>query len=384
MHPIHVNARFLTQPRSGVQRYAEELLSALDGRLASDPDLAARIGPVTAWRPAGPARDPGWRAISLNALPGGRGHLWEQGALWRATRRGVLLGLGNSGPLAHRRQVLALHDTHLWDMPGAYTVRYRAWHRMLRPALAARAAALLAVSDHAATALAARLRVPRDRFVLVPNAAGHLRRVAPDPDALDRAGLTRGRYLLAVGNRSPNKNLVRLLAAHGLAGDVPPLVIVGGRVPGIATSHLPGGRALSLGRVDDATLRALYEHATGLVFPSLHEGFGIPPLEAMSLDCPVAAARSGALPEVLGAAPIWFDPLDAKSMAGSLRALTALTTAERTRHVRLGRARAAAYDWDSSAATLVEILLSLRAPRPARATATRPRTAGGAHADGAA
>ena len=314
---------------------------------------------MTAWHPKGGVRDPGWSAISRRPLGGGQGHLWEQGALWRATRRGTLLSLCNSGPLGHPRQVLALHDTHLWDMPSAFAPAYRAWHRLLRPALARRSAGLIAVSDHARGRLADRLNLPPSRFHLVPNAAGHLGTVAADPGTLDRAGLDPGGYILAVGNQSPNKNLVRLLAAHGLAGDVPPLVIVGGQVPGVTAAHLPGGRALTLGRVPDAELRALYENAAGFVFPSLHEGFGIPPLEAMALGSPVAAARSGGLPEVLGDAPIWFDPLDPRSMALALRALAGLGASQRARAVRAGRARAALYDWDKSADRLVHLLTGL-------------------------
>lgn len=82
---VFINARFLGQPLSGVQRYAREVLGALDQLLARDDALRASLGPVVALHP-GQVADPGWSQITLRPLRGGRGHLWEQGALARAAR----------------------------------------------------------------------------------------------------------------------------------------------------------------------------------------------------------------------------------------------------------------------------------------------------------
>ncbi|KUJ73198.1 hypothetical protein AVO45_15775 [Ruegeria marisrubri] len=359
---IYVNARFLTQPLSGVQRYARELLAALDRALAADPDLRRRLGPVVALHPAEPVADPGWTVIERRPVPDGNGHLWEQAALARAARDGVLLSLGNSGPLLHRRQVICFHDANVWLVPEAFSLRYRMLHRVLRPQLARRAAALITVSRYSASELAARLRVGTDRFSVIPNSAVHIRSVAPDASALQRHGLKRAGYLLTVGNRSSNKNISRLVAAHRLAGPaLPQLVIAGGAVPGLARAGDETG-ARFLGRVTDGELRALYEGAAGFVFPSLYEGFGIPPLEAMELGVPVLAARDSALPEVLGGAPIWFDPRDEVDMARALRNFAGLSTADRAAMVAAGRKRALAFTWEASAARLAKLLEQLQQP----------------------
>ena len=110
---LYINGRFLTQPVSGVQRYAHELLRALDQALVLSPGAQAMLGPVTVLAPTG-AVAPEWARLRLRHLRGGSGHVWEQGALGRATRDGVLLSLGNSGPLRHGRHVLALHDAHIF------------------------------------------------------------------------------------------------------------------------------------------------------------------------------------------------------------------------------------------------------------------------------
>lgn len=238
---------------------------------------------------------PGWQLLRLRHVPGGSGHLWEQGALWRASREGVLISLGNSGPPMHRAHVLCLHDANLWEIPDAYAARYRLGHRFLRPRLARRAAALLTVSHHSAKMLARRLSIDENRFRILPNSADHMLRLPPAPDVPARYGLTPGGYFLSVGNRSPNKNLRGLIAAHAACGTkVPPLVLVGGDVPGLVAEGVGDtGRVRALGRVPDCDLRGLYEGASAFVFSALHEGFGIPPLEAMRLKVPVICARSG-------------------------------------------------------------------------------------------
>lgn len=353
-----INARFLTQPLSGVQRYAQELLTALDRRLTSSEALRMRLGPVVALCPSGvPLRDPGWTTIRLRSLPGGRGHLWEQGALWQASRGHVLLSLGNSGPLLHRRHVLALHDGNLWRRPEGYARSYRMAHRLLRPLLARQAAALITVSRYSAWDLSQHLGVAVDHFHLIPNGAAHLQKVEAKPEILQRQGLRPGGYVLSVGNQSSNKNLARLVAAHAQGGAGRAiLVLVGGVAPGLGIAPCTGARLKRLGRVSDGELKALYQGAMAFAFPSLHEGFGIPPLEAMALGVPVLAARRAALPEILGAAPIWFDPLDVGDIARALCRAATLDPLSRARMIHAGRARAALFSWDIAAARLSRLL----------------------------
>lgn len=368
---VYINGRFLTQPISGVQRYAREVLGALDAELATTPSLRERLGPIEVLVPH-EVDAPPWHVLRRRVVRGGHGHLWEQGALWRASRNGVLISLGNSGPLRHRAQVLCLHDANMWDIPNAYAKRYRAVHRALRPPLARRAAALLTVSRHSACALAPRVGVSEDRFRILPNSADHALSWPAGRDAPRRYGLVPGGYLLTVGNRSPNKNLAALIAAHAACGTkVPPLAIVGGSVPGVATEDAQdGARVMCLGRVPDSDLRGLYEGAAGFVFAALHEGFGIPPLEAMRLGVPVICARSGAMPEVLGDAPLWFDPRDQVDMAAALRSFAEMTPAQLAKMRRQGHVQADLYQWRRTALALADVVMDLHLP--GRALRSRP------------
>lgn len=216
-----------------------------------------------------------------------------------------------------------------------------------------------------AAALAQHLGLGEDRFCIVPNSADHMLRLPPAPDAPARYGLRPGGYLLSVGNRSPNKNLHALIAADApCGGEVPQLALGGGDVPGVVADKIGGNaRVKVLNRVADHNLRGLYEGAAGFVFPTLNEGFGIPPLEAMRLGVPVICARSGAIPEVLGNAPLWFDPRDGGDMVRAMRAFAKVEDGQRAEIISRGRHCADGYGWHRSALELAHIAAEVREER---------------------
>ncbi len=298
-------------------------------------------------------------------LRGGNGHLWEQITLARAARGMRLINLCGSGPVMRRDQVVVIHDANIWDVPESFPAGYRRFHGVMRPLLARRVSRVATVSHAAAVALAPRLGIGVDRIAVVPNGAGHMVSTVPDTGALRRFGLSSGEYMLAVGNQSPNKNLARLVAAHAqvttrAGGGVPPLVIAGGVAPGVRAAGLAPRRGLQLlGRVSDGELRALYDGALAFLWPPLSEGFGIPPLEAMALGVPVAASRTSAMPEVLGDAPDWFDPLDENDMAEAIVRMITLSGPARAAMVERGRERARYWTWAKSAVRLHELLAEM-------------------------
>lgn len=353
--PVYINGRFLAQRQTGVQRAAAELVRALDGLIAID-------GGATLLVP--PDADIGRLSLSTIAIRrAGRhtGYRWEQCELPRATRGRLLVNLGNTAPLLHRRNAILIHDASVFDRPDAYGWRFRTAMRCMLPVLARRAEALFTVSQFSAGRLAAHGVANRPGYTILPSGSEHMARVVPDLAAPARHGLVAGRYVLFIGSPHPNKNLAGALAAIArVAGPGIQLAAVGavdGRVfaaDGRPAAD-PGGRAVFLGAVDDAAMAGLYAGALALLFPSYYEGSGLPPLEAMALGCPVVASNRASIPEVCGDAAWLLDPDDADAMAKAIDRLAA-DPAARAGLIARGTERAGRFTWAASAQQLAATL----------------------------
>jgi glycosyltransferase involved in cell wall biosynthesis len=164
-------------------------------------------------------------------------------------------------------------------------------------------------------------------------------------------------YILFVGNVKPHKNLVTLIRAfETVARSVPHDLVVVGRQSGLLTgdpaalraAEALGQRVRFTGEVSDESLEQFFLNADAFVFPSLYEGFGLPPLEAMACGCPTVVAQAGSLPEVCGNAALYFNPCDSSELAAAiLRLLTSEALRQELR--QRGRSHAAHYDWDRCA-----------------------------------
>jgi glycosyltransferase involved in cell wall biosynthesis len=344
---LAINGRFLAQPVTGVQRFAAEVTGAIAAtgtpvRLLAPPGAPERLGQV-------PVEVVGTRT----------GQAWEQLDLPRAAGRDTLLNLGNTAPLRGAGpRLLVIHDAGVFDTPESYSLPFRSWYRALHLALPRLGARIVTVSEFSRGRLAARLRLDPARIAVMPEGGEHVLRIPADAGVLARHGLVPRRYALAVGTRAAHKNLGALRDAAALLAARGMVLAVAGAVQGGVFSgpaDAEGAAVRTLGRVTDAELRALYENALCLVFPSRYEGFGIPPLEAMWCGCPVLAARAGAVPEVCGEAALWFEPDGPATPAAALvRLLDELGLADSLRDA--GRARAGLYSWDAAARRLLEIV----------------------------
>jgi len=355
---LFINGKFTLQPCTGVQRVARNLLCALDARLAG---LAAAQHRQTAravlllphGAPAPTLRHIESLVVGHRAMPL---HWWEQCQLPRAARGGLLLNLSGSAPLLARRQVCMLHDAAVFDHAASYTAAFRYWYQALFWSLAQRQTTLLTVSAFSRRRLSQRLGIAAGRLGIVHHGSEHLRDTRPDNSVLARFGLLPGRYFLAVGSANPNKNIARLERAFDQMPDRRgvKLVIVGAthaRVFAGQAVWAPGPDVIRTGRVDDAALKALYQQATALVFPSLYEGFGLPPLEAMACACPVAATNAAAVPEVCADAALYFDPASVDQISAAMqRLLDDPVLRERLRQA--GLLRAQAFSWSQAAELL--------------------------------
>lgn len=293
---------------------------------------------------------------------GGRGPelWWEQVTLPRLLRRRrAALVHSPDSFLPLRRScpgLVTLHDLGFEDVVGEMH-GLTAWkYKEFVPRSARSADRLICPSRFTAEDVRTRYRVAPEKIRVIPEAPALPSGSQPPPD---------GPYLLAVGDLRPKKNLPRLLEAYRmLRGDgLEHRLVIAGADLGVGPSlrTLAGSEPIELlGFVDDARLDALLRGADALVVPSLYEGFGLVVLDAMARGCPAVLARAGALPETGGDAAVYFDPLDAATIAAAVTRVVA-DRGERERLSALGRARAGEFSWDRTAAATVAVYEELLA-----------------------
>lgn len=245
--------------------------------------------------------------------------------------------------------------------------------------------------------LIAWFRLPEQKVSLTtlgPDAAFGPREEGPASDAaLTRYGVAPGtRFLLYVGGLSPHKNLTRLIEAFAQAAPPDVTLVLVGDMGDVFHTHVPalreaiarcelGARVHFTGFVPDEDLVYLYNRASALIQPSLMEGFGLPPVEAMACGTPVLSSTAGSLPEVVGRAGMFFDPRDVGAIADAIRRLFA-DPAERDRLAGLARERAADFTWAEGARRLLADFEAL-GPSARKPTAPAPHISVGGAPKGA-
>jgi glycosyltransferase involved in cell wall biosynthesis len=245
--------------------------------------------------------------------------------------------------------VVTLHDLQHLELRSFFSSAERAFRRFAYEGAARRASVVVTPSSHARAMAAERLGIDPARVVVAPHGVDHSRFTASGPSEGP------GRFLIYPANLWPHKNHSRLVEGLARAADRSiSLVLTGtdyGRLDALLAQAERLGvrdRVHHLGFVSHDTLPALLRGARGMVFPSLFEGFGQPPLEAMACGCAVASSVRGALGEVCSGAVHELDPLDVNSIALAIDALAfddALVGDLRER----GLERAASFTWARSA-----------------------------------
>jgi glycosyltransferase involved in cell wall biosynthesis len=272
--------------------------------------------------------------------------------------RAPIVNFGPTGPLVAREQLITIHDAGVRAVASSYGWKFRAWYGALLPALVRRSKVVMTVSNFSREQIVRFFGARSEQIRVTCEGWEHIVRVRADERILAKHGLLRGGYVLSVGSAAPHKNVeVLARAMRRLKPDEAQVVVVGAvneRVFADSGSRL-GGAVRHLGYVTDRELRALYAHAGAFVFPSLYEGFGLPPLEAMALDCPVICSNAASLPEVCGDAALYFDPHDDAALADGIRRLLS-DEEERRLRIRLGRQRLERYGWRKAARAYLSVI----------------------------
>jgi glycosyltransferase involved in cell wall biosynthesis len=265
--------------------------------------------------------------------------------------------------------VATIHDLAFEHLPETFTRRGSLQLKLTVRRTARRAARIATVSEYSRQDLLRTYGLPPEKVVVTYN--GVESHFTPDPAGPDEAAAIRARfqigreYLLAVGSLQPRKNLVRLIRTYAKLraerpGFTPQLVIVGRKL-WLADSIFDEVKrqpwaddVILTGYVTDADLPALYRGAAAFVYPSIFEGFGLPPLEAMACGTPVVTSNNSSLPEVTGDAALLVDPYSEDQIADALLQITG-DDALRSRLRAAGLEQAKRFTWRDAAARTLQL-----------------------------
>jgi glycosyltransferase involved in cell wall biosynthesis len=266
-------------------------------------------------------------------------------------------------------RVSTIHDLAPFRVANKYDWKRMIYGRVIARRLARRQDEIIAISENTARDIRAFFQVPYERITVIHNGLEHERFFAQNgtgtkEEISRRYGLERPFFLYTARLEHPGKNHVRLIKAFdefkaSTRSDWQ-LALAGSDWHGAEAIHaaIAGSPVKKdirpLGFVPDADLPGLYRSAKVFVYPSLYEGFGMPPLEAMACGCPVISSARGSLGEVLGEAAAMVDPEDEREMANKLVAL-AESDAVRARLREAGLQQARKFDWARTASETLNI-----------------------------
>ena len=287
-------------------------------------------------------------------------------------------------PLCPCPVVVSVHDLSFEHLPETFKRRSRTQLRLTVRSSARRAAHVLTLSEHTRHDVAQTYGIPLESITAIPLAAPkHFGPVHNDKE-LQRVrhiyGID-GDYVLSVGSIQPRKNLSRLVRAFAALRNeqsnqsFPKLVLVGKcawlfdeTLRALQESGL-GNEAIVTGYVPESDLPALYSGALCFVYPSIFEGFGLPPLEAMKCGTPVIVSNTTSLPEVVGDSGLQVDPFDVSAIASAIKKLLYDSELRRELSVK-GQSRAELFDWHDTARRTLEVyeevVQAAKKGRPAR------------------
>jgi len=302
---VIVNARFLTQKVTGVQRFAIEIskvLRKLDSEIVFvtpfnviDNALAEELGAIV---------------IGKN-----KGSVWEQIDLriyLRSKNNPLVVSFCNTGLVFYNNQVVTIHDMSYKVNPGWFPRTFYLWYNFLIPHIAKRCLRLFTVSDSSKKDILKYLNIRQEKIRVIYNSSN-----LNTNNNFEQ--IEAGRYLLSVSSLDPRKNLNNLLKAYKDIDEKVNLIVVGLKKDNFELDErLLSERVIVKSYVSDDELASLMRYAEAFVYLSFYEGFGLPPLEAMSMGCPVIVSDISAHREVCGNAALYVDPYDVEAIKGKI------------------------------------------------------------------
>lgn len=343
---LYINGRFLTQPLTGVNRFAYEITKALH-KEGCDFTL---ICPNQDIRDEYNVED-----FNIKHYGIGKSHVWEMFSLpffFIKKPNDILVSFSGLGPIFVRNKVTTIHDLAHRVNPKWYSFPYRLFYRIFEPLVVKLASKVITVSEFSKKEILKYYNsISPDKIHVIYNACN----ADWDTDENNKTS----DYILCVSSIDPRKNFAILLEAFR---DIPEvkLKIVGGKNAVFNSNVLEVPSNVEfLGRVSDEELAELYHNAIAFIYPTLYEGFGLPPIEAAHFGCPSIISDIPVLKEVCGDAAVYFDPHECKSVINAVRYTITLPAEQRKTLVEESRKNLKRFSWSISAQKLMKMLSEL-------------------------
>ena len=353
---VYINGRFLTQKITGVQRYAIELLKELDKKIG---ELSRKKYKVILFTPKkNIINNVEFNSIEIRKIGLLSGHLWEQLELPFYCRKGILINLCNVSPLLKRNQIITIHDIAIYTPYNNLSFLFKLWYKMNYSIFNSRFLKIITVSNYSASEMLKYGLFEENKIEVTVEGREHILSLKPDNSVLKKHSIGNKPYFLAVSSMNPNKNFIGIVnALNNIKDNHVDVVIVGGtnnKVFKNENINFPSN-VKKIGYINDNELKSLYENALGFLYPSLYEGFGLPPLEAMALGCPVIVSNRSSLPEVCGDAALYCDPKDSVDISDKMKLLINDTDL-RLSLEKKGLERSKLYSWAKAAEQTLDII----------------------------
>ena len=342
---IYINGRFLTQPMTGVERYAYMICKTL-AELGKDFTIICPKSPIMS-------------CYDISNLPivhygFGKSHLWEQCVLpfyFIGKKNYVVMSFTGLGSILIRNKIMTIHDLSFLENPKWFSKYYYWWYKIMTPLAVRTSKHIITVSEFSKKEI---LRfypfIKEENISIAYNAADDKFFHFQSQDCAPVKP-----FALTVSSLDPRKNFVRLIEAFKDIKDLS-LYIVGShnRIFTQNDSMTATTDTIRfLGRVSDEELVRLYNQATCFLFPSLYEGFGLPVIEAMKCGCPVLVSDIPVLREICGEAAIYFNPYHIEDIRNTIELFLKENDTLRPTIIAKGYENANRFSWEETAKKII-------------------------------
>lgn len=346
---IYINARFLTQKTTGVQRFAIEVSKHLKLLL---PDLKF-VSPKNIIQKE--LAD----YFNVETFGSFSSHLWEQVELpifLKNKNSPLLINFGNTAPLTYKNQLVSIHDLSFIVNPKWFSKSFALFYSFVIPRIAKKSLRVITVSENSKKDIIEKVGIKESKIdVLYCDVPAEFKQNN------QKSTNIYGEYILAVSSLDPRKNFGRLIEAFNKLSLPNIKLVIVGSVNNVFSDVnikklIQDNQLITFtGYVDQEELPGLYKNAKLFIYPSLYEGFGIPPLEAMICGCPTIVANVASLPEICGEASYYVDPYSIDDISQGMKELTSNESLRQELIVK-GYVRVSHFNWESSAKQLVNII----------------------------